>query len=97
MRFNKNAIVTGLLLASSVMLVACDGDDGRDGARGEVGAQGPAGDQGATGDQGPAGDQGAAGSNSLVKQTTLAVGNEQCFAGGLRIDSGVDSNNNGEL
>ena len=85
MRFTKSAIATGLLLASSVMLVACDGDDGRDGARGDAGAQGPV------------GNQGPAGSNSLVKQTPLATGSEQCFAGGLRIDSGLDDNGNGEL
>jgi len=43
------------------------------------------------------GDDGAAGLNSLVLQTELAVGDSQCAYGGVRIDSGLDTDGNGAL
>lgn len=55
---------------------------------GDDGQQGPAGADGA---------DGANGSNSITVQTTLAVGNENCPNGGVQFDSGIDSNQNGEL
>lgn len=61
------------VIISSLLLGACDGDDGS------------------------AGIDGNNGMNTLVKVTPLAVGNAQCAAGGQRIDSGLDSNNNGLL
>ncbi len=64
---------------------------------GEDGATGPQGTQGQTGAQGPVGAQGPAGNNSLVKQTVLAINNENCRNGGTQIDSGIDSNANGVL
>lgn len=52
------------------------------------------------GDQGPVGEQGAQGESglqSLIAQTAVSAGNEQCFQGGVRIDSGVDDDNDGTL
>ncbi|EKE72167.1 esterase-like activity of phytase family protein [Gallaecimonas xiamenensis] len=43
------------------------------------------------------GDNGSNGLNSLVNQTPLAAGNDQCWLGGVQIDSGLDSNGNGAL
>lgn len=52
------------------------------------------------GDDGKDGQSGTDGQNgltSLVNQIQLAVGNEMCRNGGVQIDSGLDSDNNGEL
>ncbi len=52
------------------------------------------------GDRGPVGEQGesgAQGAQSLVLQTALPAGNEQCLQGGVRIDSGVDSDGSSAL
>lgn len=43
------------------------------------------------------GDQGADGSNALISQTTLGAGDSHCPAGGLQVDSGLDSNGNNTL
>ncbi|MCC2614951.1 esterase-like activity of phytase family protein [Aestuariibacter halophilus] len=55
---------------------------------------GCSGDDGAKGADGSDGAQGLV---SLLLQTPLYAGNEQCFDGGTRVDSGLDSNNDGEL
>ncbi len=50
------------------------------------------------GDDGVDGTNGADGSNgltSLVVQTELATGSEQCWLGGVQIDSGLDANSDG--
>ncbi|WP_444995207.1 esterase-like activity of phytase family protein [Aliikangiella sp. IMCC44359] len=49
------------------------------------------------GKDGTNGDSGVDGKNSLVVQTILLSGNEQCFKGGTRLDTGIDNNANGEL
>ncbi len=49
------------------------------------------------GSQGVAGDQGTSGLNSLINHSTLTLGNEECFFGGLRVTSGLDSNNDNVL
>ena len=52
------------------------------------------------GDDGVDGTNGADGSNgltSLVVQTELATGSEQCWLGGVQIDSGLDANSDGTL
>ncbi len=52
------------------------------------------------GDDGADGTNGADGSNgltSLVVQTELATGSEQCWLGGMQIDSGLDANSDGTL
>ncbi len=51
---------------------------------------------GATGPQGPTGLQGPAGENSLVLVSTEPSG-ANCALGGLRVDAGLDSNNDGVL
>lgn len=58
------------------------GCDGSDGRRGPAGTPGP---------------QGTAGLNSLVVQTELPVGDEQCPDGGTLIQSGLDENSDGIL
>lgn len=55
---------------------------------------------GCDGDDGKDGVNGANGTNgltSLINQTMLAVGHEQCRNGGIQINSGVDDNNSGVL
>ena len=55
---------------------------------GDDGSQGPAGAAGATG---------ASGANSLVTQTALPAGDSFCPAGGVRLDSGLDTSGDGVL
>ena len=43
-------------------------------------------------DDGDKGEQGNSGLNSLIAHETLALGNDACFFGGLRIMSGLDTN-----
>ena len=78
------------------------GPTGATGATGQQGAQGPI---GLTGPQGPAGPtgatgaQGANGNNGLnqVVKTTLEPAGANCAAGGIKIEFGLDNNNNGIL
>jgi len=53
-----------------------------------------AGDDGKNGTNGTAGQNG---SQTLVTQTTLSAGDAQCFQGGVRVDSGLDANNDNTL
>ncbi|TQV89049.1 alkaline phosphatase [Aliikangiella coralliicola] len=48
-------------------------------------------------DDGDDGTNGVNGLNSLVSQTVLAIGDADCRNGGLKIDSGLDDNNNNQL
>lgn len=50
-----------------------------------------------SGDDGKNGESGQDGANSLIQQTTIASGDAQCLLGGVRVDSGLDSNVNGTL
>lgn len=43
------------------------------------------------------GDNGQNGLNSLIQQTPLALGNDDCWSAGTRIESGLDKNKNGQL
>lgn len=95
-----------LLLAavtSVLLLSGCGGDDGKDGVPGANGADGSSGMNGADGSAGADGSDGANGSDgtnglqSLVRQSVLPVGDMQCFKGGVRIDSGLDSNGDLQL
>jgi hypothetical protein len=78
------------------------GPVGPQGLRGETGATGPAGQkgdqglQGAQGLQGIQGPQGVAGKNALVRTTPESAG-FNCSVGGLKIEAGLDGNNNGVL
>ncbi len=69
------------------------GPQGATGATGATGAQGPIGLTGATG---PAGTNGTNGQNALAKTTTEAAGSN-CTTGGVKIEYGLDANNNGTL
>jgi hypothetical protein len=88
------------------------GPTGEQGATGPTGAQGPAGDTGAmgamgdtgamgamgdTGAMGAMGDPGVDGLDSITLQTTLLPGDADCFAGGVRFDSGQDDDDDGVL
>lgn len=54
-------------------------------------------DDGKNGANGTNGANGSNGHKSLVNQTVLAAGNAQCFKGGLKIESGVDANDDNTL
>ena len=49
------------------------------------------------GSQGIEGAQGVSGLNSLINHDTLILGNEDCFFGGLKVTSGLDSNSDNIL
>lgn len=73
------------------------GEQGDDGEKGEPGDQGAPGDEGAPGDPGDRGQPGQPGLNSLTQQTSLPVGDTECFSGGLRFDTGLDADADGVL
>ena len=58
---------------------------------------GPAGPAGSTGPAGATGATGQDGATSILQQTTLPVGDVNCPNGGLLIENGIDSDNNGML
>ena len=66
------------------------------GATGATGLQGPAGPDGAQGIAGTNGTNGTNGQNTLVKTTTESAG-ANCTTGGVKIEYGLDANNNGTL
>ncbi|HEX3775048.1 MAG TPA: hypothetical protein VHV51_11330 [Polyangiaceae bacterium] len=72
------------------------GDTGSQGDTGDAGPKGDTGDAGPKGDTGPPGDAGANGSNALVSVDPESAGNH-CEFGGIRVRSGIDTNDNGTL
>ena len=72
------------------------GPPGPQGPAGTLGPQGPSGDSGAQGPPGATGPQGPAGESSLVVVNVEPTG-ANCALGGLRVDTGLDSNNDGTL
>jgi alkaline phosphatase len=52
---------------------------------------------GCDGENGTAGANGNNGTSSLISQTVINVGHEECLNGGVKIDSGLDSDNSGTL
>jgi hypothetical protein len=79
--------------------VGPQGPAGAAGAAGADGAQGPQGEHGtagATGPQGPIGLTGPNGLNSLIK-TTIEPTGPNCENGGVKVETGLDNNNNGVL
>lgn len=88
MQYKKNLLSLAVTASLSLLLVACGGDDGKDGVNGSNGSNGTNGANGANG---------ADGKISLIKQTSLAAGNDQCFQGGIKIESGVDTNSDNNL
>ena len=73
-----------LLAVALISLNGCflDGDDGASGPQGTPGASGS---------------NGSAGLNSIISQTTLAVGDTNCPNGGVQFDSGLDADSDGSL
>jgi hypothetical protein len=99
---NGNGTLDVSEINSALTKYVCNGATGATGATGAAGPQGPA---GATGAQGPAGQQGATGAagangtngqNSLVKTTVEPAANN-CLNGGVKLEYGLDANNNGAL
>lgn len=78
-----------LSLFSALVLTGCN--DGNDGTNGKDGSNGTAGANGSNGTNGQNG------FSSLVQQEVLAFGHDQCWLGGLSIQSGLDKNNNTKL
>ena len=72
------------------------GTNGAQGIQGVPGAPGPQGIQGLTGAIGAAGSNGLNGQNALVK-TILEAPGPNCTTGGIKVESGLDANNNGIL
>lgn len=72
------------------------GSPGQQGPAGGPGPQGPAGDAGPPGQTGATGAQGPGGLSSLVVVTVEPPGTA-CALGGLRVDTGLDSNGDGTL
>jgi hypothetical protein len=72
------------------------GTAGATGATGPQGVAGPAGATGPAGIAGPAGTNGSNGLNALVK-TTVEPAGVNCAAGGTKVETGIDANNNGVL
>jgi hypothetical protein len=85
---NRNNVLDNPEVSSTV--VVCNGSPGAQGP------QGIAGPQGVPGTQGTNGSNGAAGLSSLVRQDPEPAG-ENCPAGGVAIESGLDVNGNGIL
>jgi hypothetical protein len=70
----------------------CNGDDGADGEDGADGADGEDGVDGV----GEKGDAGTDGTSALVNSLEEPAG-DNCENGGIRLDSGIDKNSDGEL
>lgn len=97
-------ILTGNIMGP-VGATGSQGQIGATGSTGPQGVQGPAGLAGATGPQGTQGVQGLSGTNgingtngfnTLVATTTVTAG-AQCPTGGVKLEYGLDINNNGLL
>lgn len=73
-----------------------NGADGKDGEQGEKGETGPKGDKGEQGETGAKGDSGKNGATALVAVADEPKG-ENCAAGGKKIETGLDLNENGTL
>ena len=82
MPHSRKALLGAVFVSLSALLAACDGDDGSNGTPGAPGTPGSSGNDGL---------------DSLIRQTALSSGNANCPSGGTRIDSGLDSDDDGEL
>ena len=87
---NNNGTLDVSEINATLTRYVCNGATGATGAAGTNGAQGI---QGVAGSTGAAG---AAGKNTLAKTTTEAAG-ANCTTGGVKIEYGLDANNNGTL
>ena len=103
--YYKQNGTTWLLVGNIMGATGAQGTTGATGAQGPQGIQGPSGATGPTGSQGVPGIQGSAGINgsngtngfnTLVATTTVTAG-PQCSTGGVKLEYGLDINNNGLL
>jgi hypothetical protein len=105
---NNNGTLDAGEINATLTKYVCNGAVGATGPSGATGPQGPLGPQGIqgvtgaqgpiglTGPQGVAGTNGTNGQNTLVKTTTESAG-ANCTTGGVKIEYGLDANNNGTL
>ena len=84
---NGNGLLDAAEIVPALTQYVCNG------AAGTAGTQGPV---GLTGPQGVAGANGTNGLNALVK-TTVEPAGANCVAGGTKVETGLDANNNGVL
>jgi hypothetical protein len=91
--YYKNSTTTWVLTGNIKGPV---GPSGTTGAQGAQGIQGLTGSQGIQGATGVAGTNGTNGQNTLVKTITETAG-ANCTTGGVKIEYGLDANNNGTL
>ncbi len=94
--YYKNGTTTWVLTGNIKGPVGPSGTTGAQGAQGIQGLTGSQGIQGATGVAGTNGTNGTNGQNTLVKTTTETAG-ANCTTGGVKIEYGLDANNNGIL
>jgi hypothetical protein len=96
---NNNGLLDATEINATLTKYVCHGAQGPTGLQGATGPQGQQGLQGtagATGATGLTGSTGASGKNSLIKTTTETAGTN-CTTGGVKIEYGLDANNNGVL
>ncbi len=96
---NNNGTLDVSEINATLTKYVCNGAVGATGATGATGAQGIQGIQGvagANGSNGTNGTNGVDGKNTLAKTTTEAAGSN-CTTGGVKIEYGLDANNNGTL
>ena len=94
MQFAKKILPLLVVMSLPALMVGCGGDDGKNGINGSNGTNGS---NGANGTNGTNGASGTDGKTSLIKQTVLVAGDTQCFSGGVKIESGIDANNDKSL
>ena len=102
---NNNGVLDATEVNPTLTQYVCNGATGQQGPVGATGAQGPQGIQGVAGAQGPIGltgaqgAQGIAGTNGLntLVLTSIESSGANCSNGGVKIEYGLDANNNGVL
>jgi hypothetical protein len=85
MQFAKKILSLAVIASLPMLMVGCGGDDGKNGTNGSNGSNGSNGANGADG------------KTSLIAQTRLVAGDSQCFAGGIKIETGIDANSDNIL
>ncbi len=96
---NNNGILDFSEIDATLTQYVCNGSAGPQGPTGATGAQGVQGVQGPAGTNGMNGSNGLNGTNgqnSLVKTTPESAG-ANCATGGVKLEYGLDANNNGIL
>ena len=93
---NNNGTLDVSEVNASLTKYICNGAIGATGAQGLQGLTGAQGIQGVQGIAGSNGSNGADGKNTLAKTTTETAGTN-CTTGGMKVEYGLDANNNGTL